>query len=30
MSIRYGMDAVPGKVIDVKFNEDKKQICFVH
>lgn len=29
MSIRYGMDAVPGKVIDVKFNEGKKQICFV-
>lgn len=29
MSIRYGMDAVPGKVIDVKFNESKKQICFV-
>lgn len=29
MSIRYGMDAVPGKLIDVKFNEGKKQICFV-
>lgn len=29
MSIRYGMNVVPGKVIDVKFNEGKKQICFV-
>lgn len=29
MSIRYGMDVVPGKMIDVKFNEGKKQICFV-
>lgn len=29
MCIRYGMDAVPGKVIDVKFNEGTKQLCFV-
>lgn len=29
MSIRYGMDAVPGKVIDVKFNEGKKQLCYI-
>jgi len=29
MSVRYGMDAVPGKVIDVKFNEGKKQLCYI-
>lgn len=29
MSIRYGMDAVPGKIASVCFNEGKKQLCFV-
>lgn len=29
MSIRYGMDTVPGKIISVSFNEGKKQLCFV-
>lgn len=29
MSIRYGMDAVPGKVISVNYNEGKKQLCFI-
>lgn len=29
MSIRYGMDAVPGKIVSVSFNEGKKELCFV-
>lgn len=29
MSIRYGMDAVPGKITSVSFNEGTKQLCFV-
>lgn len=29
MSIRYGMDAVPGKITSVSYNEGKKQLCFV-
>lgn len=29
MSIRYGMDAVPGKVASVSYNEGAKQLCFV-
>lgn len=29
MSIRYGMDAVPGKITSVSYNEGTKQLCFV-
>ena len=29
MSIRYGMDAVPGKITSVSYNDGKKQLCFV-
>lgn len=29
MSIRYGMDAVPGKIKSVSFNEGKKELRFV-
>lgn len=29
MSIRYGMDAVPGKITSVSYNDGKKQLCFI-
>lgn len=29
MSIRYGMDAVPGEITSVSYNDGKKQLCFV-